>query len=209
MLDSGKLTDVATSALLAEARDVVDTSAAPAKVARDLYSAYLEGRFDEERVCEIMTWINAGWTSAATDAFVSSIIDERFADRIHAEVRAVIDLARTFGHEIWVVSASPRPIVEAAAAVVGISRERVLAATPMREGERFAPRVERPIPYGPGKASSLAQKLGDLPLLAAFGDNAFDSEMLLLSERPIAVRPKPRLVARAEHIPNIRLLRAE
>jgi phosphoserine phosphatase len=108
-----------------------------------------------------------------------------------------------------VVSASPRPIVEAAASVMGISQANVIAATAVLEGDRFAASVHRPIPYGAGKASALRTRLGDLPLLAAFGDNAFDAEMLSASARPIAVRPKIRLLQRAPEIRGMRQLAVE
>jgi len=207
ILDSGKLSDLAAEAITRAAQetgvDVADTST---KTARNIYDAYLAGRFDEERVCELMTWINAGWTMTETTAFVMSVISAHFAARIHPEVRIVIDEARRAGHELFVVSASPRPIVEAAAAIVDIPATHVLAATAVLEGDRFAARVHRPIPYGAGKASALKTKLGALPLLAAFGDNAFDAEMLAMSERPIAVRPKARLLNLAGEIRGIRVL---
>ncbi len=59
---------------------------------------------------------------------------------------------------------------------------------------------------GPGKAKALAGALGSGTLEAAFGDNAFDSDMLSAARRPIAVRPKQRLVERAEQIPTLRQL---
>jgi phosphoserine phosphatase len=208
VLDSGHLADAAASALLAEARKVVDVRSDIAQVGRELYAAYNAGRVDEILICEIMTWINAGWTEGKTRALVDTVIDESFAVRIHPEVHAVIRGARELGHEIFVVSASPRPIVEAAAAFVGVPRSNVIAATSVLEGDRFIASVHRPIPYGAGKASALATATS-LPLLAAFGDNAFDEEMLRAAERPIAVRPKARLVARAAHIPNLRRLAVE
>ena len=208
ILDSGKLSDVAANAVARAASEAgVEVSPDAVRTARNIYDAYLAGRFDEERVCEIMTWINAGWTTTETTAFVMSVVSAKFAARIHPEVRLVIDEARRQGHEVFVVSASPRPIVEAAAAIVGIPTTRVIAATAVLEGDRFAARVHRPIPYGAGKASALRTALGGaLPLLAAFGDNAFDAEMLAMSERPVAVRPKPRLVARATEIDGLRVL---
>ncbi|HEX4514345.1 MAG TPA: haloacid dehalogenase-like hydrolase [Polyangiaceae bacterium] len=207
ILDSGKLSELAADAIMrAAAESGVTLGAGAALTARNIYDTYLAGRFDEERVCELMTWINAGWTATETTAFVTSVISEKFAARIHPEVRIVIDEARRAGHEIFVVSASPRPIVEAAAAIVGVPSTHVLAATAVLEGDRFAARVHRPIPYGAGKASALRSKIGALPLLAAFGDNAFDAEMLAMSERPIAVRPKARLLNLAHEIRGIRLL---
>jgi len=207
ILESGKLSELAADAIMRAATEAgVTLGGGAVLTARNIYDAYLAGRFDEERVCEIMTWINAGWTTTDTTAFVMSVVSEKFASRIHPEVRIVIDEARRAGHEIFVVSASPRPIVEAAAAIVGVATTHVLAATAVLEGDRFAARVHRPIPYGAGKASALRARLGALPLLAAFGDNAFDAEMLAMSERPIAVRPKARLLDVANEIRGIRQL---
>lgn len=207
VLDSGKLTDVAAGAIARAARDAgIEEGASPSATARRIYDAYLRGEFDEERVCEVMTWVNAGWTHAATTAFVLALVSAAFTSRVHPEVASVIAAARAQGHEIFVVSASPRPIVEAAAAVCGIPAAHVLAATAVLEGDRYAASVHRPIPYGAGKAAALRQNLGDLPLRAAFGDNAFDGEMLAMSERPIAVRPKQRLIDRAADIPKLRVL---
>jgi phosphoserine phosphatase len=201
---------VAKVAVVAVAKDAgIDASGSAAAIARRIYDAYLAGNFDEERVCEIMTWINAGWTPTETTAFVLDVVSASFAARIHPEVRVVIDAARRAGHEIFVVSASPRPIVEAAAAVAGVPSARVLAATAVLEGDRFAARVHRPIPYGAGKAVALGSSLGNLPLHAAFGDNAFDAEMLAMAAHPIAVRPKIRLLERAPQIRGIRQLAVE
>ncbi len=210
ILDSGRLSDIATRAITEIARESgVEVHGDGVATARRIYDAYLAGRFDEVLVCEIMTWINAGWTATDTTAFVLATVGAEFAARIHPEVREVIEHARRAKHEIFVVSASPRPIVEAAAEIAGISSTHVLAATAVLEGDRFAARVHRPIPYGAGKAEALRAHLGDLPLLAAFGDNAFDAEMLSMAERPIAVRPKMRLVTLAPQIARIRQLAHE
>lgn len=210
ILASGRLHESAAAELARVAREHdVDANGSPAEIARKIYEAYLNGRFDEERVCEVMTWINAGWTHDATADFVTSIITDTFAKRIHPEVRVVLEAAHRLGHAVFVVSASPRPIVEAAALAAGIPRARVIAATAVFAGDRFAASVHRPIPYGAGKAAALTAALGETRLLAAFGDNAFDSEMLAMSERPIAVRPKMRLIQRAKEIPGIRQLGLE
>jgi phosphoserine phosphatase len=207
ILDSGRVSDVATAEVTRIARERhIDASGSAAEIARRIYDAYLHGDFDEERVCEIMTWICAGWSYADATAFAIGLVDEAFESRINSAAKTVIAGARKQGHEIFVVSASPRPVVEAAAAVAGIGAPHVLAATAVLEGDRFATAVHRPIPYGAGKAAALRAALGDLPLLAAFGDNAFDVDMLAMAELPVAVRPKPRLLERAAAIPGIRQL---
>ncbi len=209
ILDSGRVSDVATAEVARIAREShIDARGNAAEVARRIYDAYLRGEFDEEHVCEIMTWISAGWSEEETTAFAIGLVGQAFASRIHPEVKAVIAAAKEHGHEIFVVSASPRPIVEAAAAVAGIAAATVIAATAVLEGAEFATSVHRPIPYGAGKASALRARLENRRLLAAFGDNAFDVDMLKLAERPIAVRPKARLVQRAGEIRGIRELAA-
>jgi len=207
MLDSGRVTEVATAEIKRiAALEHIDAEGKAAEVARRIYAAYLGGTFEEERVCEMMTWICAGWSHEDVTSFATGIVGTAFEARIHPEARAVIAGAREQGHEIFVVSASPRPIVEAAAAVAGVDPAHVLAAIAVLEGGRFATAVHRPIPYGPGKASALRATLKGLPLLASFGDNAFDVEMLLMADKPIAVRPKPRLRERAVSIRGIRQL---
>jgi len=211
VLDSGRVSDIASKEVARIAREAhIDSSGAVAVVARRIYDAYLAGRFDEEHVCEIMTWISAGWAEEETTAFAVGLVGEAFASRIHPEVKAVLTSARERGHEIFVVSASPRPIVEVAAACAGIAAPQVIAATAVLEGDQFAASVHRPIPYGAGKAAALRARLGSMRLLAAFGDNAFDIEMLAMADRPIAVRPKARLlelVERERDIPRMTNLR--
>jgi phosphoserine phosphatase len=115
--------------------------------------------------------------------------------------------AREHGITTYLVSASPRPIVEQAARLVGIELVNVAAATAERDASgRVLASVVRPIPYGPGKVMHLRAKLGARPLYAAFGDNAFDVAMLREARTPVAIRPKPRLVERAPEVPNLVVL---
>ena len=60
-----------------------------------------------------------------------------------------------------------------------------------------------PIPYGEGKVHGLRARMGATPLLAAFGDNAFDVAMLRSARIPVAVRPKERLLARSHEVPDL------
>ena len=47
--------------------------------------------------------------------------------------------------------------------------------------------------YGTGKVERLRERLGELTLLAAFGDNTWDAAMLSLAALPVMVAPKPAL----------------
>ncbi len=185
-------------------------------VARRIYAAYLEGNFPEERVCELMAWCFAGWTRGQVDAFTEDVVARVGLDaRLHREVHRVLALAREAGIEVILVSASPIAVVRAAGARVGFDEAHIVAARSRYAGEVMLADVERPIPYGPGKVSRLREHLASMgggaagpanltpPLLAAFGDNAFDVDLLTSAAVGVAVRPKPRLRERAASVPGL------
>jgi phosphoserine phosphatase len=209
LADDGRLTELARRAL---AREAGDEGLSPAGTAADLtrriHAAYRAGTFPEERVCEIMTWACAGWTRAELDAFAGRVMDRLdLGTRLHDEALRVARWAAGRGIGVFLVSASPRAIVEQAARLVGIDLARVASATEACDPSGVVTcAVLRPIPYGPGKVTRLREKLGRRTLLAAFGDNAFDVPMLAASRVPVAVRPKPRLVERAAEVSGIVLL---
>jgi phosphoserine phosphatase len=174
-------------------------------VARRIYAAYLEGRYPEERMCELMTWCFAGWTRNEVRAFARDVVDRSaLASRLHGEVIEVLDRARAAGLAVVLVSASPIVVVEEAGARVGFDAKSVVAACPIFHGDTMLPDVERPIPYGPGKVAGLRARIGaEAPVYAAFGDNAFDVHLLASAGVPVAVRPKPRLRACAGQVPGL------
>ncbi len=174
-------------------------------IARRIYAAYQASRYPEERMCELMTWCFAGWPRADARAFARRVVESvGLAGRLQGELHRVLDRARAAGLEIVLVSASPIDVVLEAGACVGFDEAHVVAARPRYEGDVMAPDVERPIPYGPGKVSRLRERIGqDRVLYAAFGDNVFDVAMLASARVPVAVRPKPRLRARAAEVPGV------
>ncbi|MCE9668496.1 haloacid dehalogenase-like hydrolase [Myxococcus stipitatus] len=177
-----------------------DTGAA---LARRLFSAFREGRVPERDICEMATWLFAGWEVEAARAFARGVVEShRVGDRVHPEVWRVLEWARAHDIPCYVVSASPRAVVEAAARVVGFPPENVVASTPQDDGVTVLADVVPPIPYGPGKVACLRARTAR-PLYAAFGDNVFDLELLAASRVPVAVRPKPRLVERASSLPAL------
>ncbi len=209
LLEDGAVAPEAHEALKLEAAaESLDTDGGAVAIARRIHASYLAGTFPEERVCEIMTWIFAGWRSAEADAFADRVLVRVGLDaRLHAETLEVVAWARARNVATFLVSASPRAVVEQAARRVGIDAANVLSATEEHDSRGFiVSRVVRPIPYGPGKVMHLRAKLGARPLYAAFGDNAFDVPMLREARLPVAVRPKPRLVELAGEVPGLLVL---
>jgi phosphoserine phosphatase len=202
--------DYAHNALVREAAaEKLDASGTPREIAHRIHSAYLLDRFPEERVCEIMTWAAAGRSRAELDLFCAEVIEDiGLRGRLHGEAIRVVEHARSVGLDVFLVSASPRAIVEQAAKLVGIEIGNALAAREACDAAGIVQcAVECPIPYGPGKVTHLRARLGaDRVLYAAFGDNAFDVAMLREARLPVAIRPKARLVERAAEVPSLAVL---
>ncbi len=209
LLDDGAISDIAAAALVREAvAEKLSDAGGAVAVARRIHEAYLAGAFPEERVCEIMTWVFASRTGPDLDAFAERVLDTvKLETRFHTEAIQIVEWARSRSITTYLVSASPRAVVQAAARRVGIAATNVASATEERDANDVVlTSVIRPIPYGPGKVMHLRAKLGARPLYAAFGDNAFDVPMLRESRTPVAIRPKPRLVELAGEIPNLVVL---
>jgi phosphatidylglycerophosphatase C len=205
-LDHGRVDPAAVEALVREARaHGVSDAGTGSDVARGLYAAYLEGRFPEERMCELMTWCFAGWTEAEVGAFARSVVDaSELESRLHPEVLTVVARARAAAVHVVLVSASPLAVVLEAGARAGFDAHSVVAARATYDGPVMRPDVLRPIPYGTGKVMRLRELIGSgRPLYAAFGDNAFDVALLASARVAVAVRPKPRLRDRASAVPGI------
>ena len=166
-------------------------------IARAVFQAYLEHKMPEDLICEVIAWACAGWREDEVVTFARDVVVRGgVASRRHLELEPVFAWARDAGVEAFLVSASPRPVVEAAGALWGFDREHTLATTARFERGIMVTHVVRPIPYGPGKAVQLEARLGGRVLLAAFGDNVFDVPMLQAARVPVVVEPKPRLLAR-------------
>lgn len=206
LLEQRRLLAAVQDPLVREAREHgVDASGDAVEVAHRIHAAYLAGTFPEERVCEIMTWAAAGARRVDIDGFARDVIQAvDLEKRLHAEAIAVIEHAKKSGIDVYLVSASPRSIVLAAAEIIGIPFPNVIAATERIDANGIVlAEVDRPIPYNHGKVTRLREKLGTRPLYAAMGDNAFDVALLSESRVPIAIRPKMRLVERAGDVKGL------
>jgi phosphoserine phosphatase len=202
----GRVEAPALEALRRTARDHDLSDAGPGPdIARRIYAAYLAGAYPEDLMCEVMTWCFAGWTRSEARAFASEVVERGgLSSRLHHEVHFVIERARAAGIEAFLVSASPFDVVREAGLRVGFRETQLVAALPRYEADRMVADVERPIPYAAGKMTRLREAIGhDRPLYASFGDNGFDVALLAGASVPVAVRPKPRLRARAGEVPGL------
>src|SRR5262249_1898682 len=101
----------------ARAYDLSDTGT-PNELARALYTAYRRGDFPERAVVEMMTWCYAGWDASELDRFARQVLAERrLRERLRSQLEPVLEYVRAQGLKTVVISASPRLIVEPAAAL--------------------------------------------------------------------------------------------
>lgn len=196
---------VARGLLRAEARPrLVETAerhglsgeGTPSEVAGRIFQAYRDGTFPERTVCEVMTWCFAGWTLADLSSITRQALEATKLDaRVHRELMPVFRWARRNHHRIVIVSASPRFIVEQAARLWDVGADDIAASRPAVEGGKILPELASPVPYAQTKAEHARALLGAERWLGAFGDSAFDLELLRGAAVAVAVRPKPALRA--------------
>lgn len=192
----------ALPALLAEA-DRFSIPLGPARasgnanaVAGVLLAAYLAGQYPERETCAMMAWCYAGRALAEVDALSRAVLEaEDFPARLTPELGSIIEWGRSAGVRLVLISASPRSIVEAAAAKWGFASHDIAAATPALLDGRVRPELAAPVPYAEDKLTAGRALFGSARWLAAFGDNVFDIDMLQTAEMGVAVRPKPKLAS--------------
>ncbi|MEP7049661.1 MAG: HAD family hydrolase [Pseudomonadota bacterium] len=206
----GRLREAARGALEREATTRgFDTFADVNATARHLFEAYVDRRYPERDMCELMTWCYAGHTVAEMRTLVrEALADANHAQRLQEELRPILDYARQAGVRTVVISASPRTTVEVAASVWGFAAEDIAASTPHIAGEVICAEMAGSVPYAATKCSAGRTLLGDARWVASFGDNVFDLEMLREADIGVAVRPKPALHARLHEVPGVFLLEA-
>jgi phosphoserine phosphatase len=213
VLHDGLIGEPAREALLAEARaHGLDAPGDATAIARVLWESYLAHKYPEDRMCAAMAWCMAGMKVDALETYCDEVLEKRFGvrNRIIEESLAVVRWVAKQGVPIWLVSASPRPVVTRAARIIEeliSAKISVVAMTPHIENGAIAVGIDGIWPYGEGKRQALDAALGDRQLVAALGDNVFDIAMLKSARVALAVRPKPALVAKASEAPN--LLRLE
>jgi phosphoserine phosphatase len=173
-------------------------------VATALFAAYGEHRYPEPRAFAMMAWAFAGYRQDELHEFVAQVLRRNNLEaRVHAELAPILAWATAEGVETMVVSASPRAVVVAGVALLGIPPERVLAMTPAIEDGRIAPRLTGPIVYAEGKLDVLRAARPSAALLGAFGDTVYDGPMLRAARVPVAVHAKTSLVEVAATIPGL------
>lgn len=179
------------------------SQAGPVKLGELLLEAYFRRAISEKRVAEIQVWIYAGLTEAELRSLTQRALKRQLHSAgIFPGVRALIEHARTLGATLGIVSASPRLVVEEASRELGFESEMVAGGIPCKLGDRIAPGMAEPLPYGPVKATVGRRLVGSKAWVATFGDSGFDLDMMRAAQLAVGIGEKPGLLAGLKQIPH-------
>lgn len=182
----------------------IDKAGTPTEQASLLYRGFLDTALPEDLAFAMMAWAFAGYRKSELDGFIARFLEEAHLEsRWQRELTPILDWAKNASVPIHIVSASPRALIAVATQRLGIDVAEIVAMTPAVSNEEIEPWVEEPLPYGKGKVEAWLRVAKDVELLAAFGDSGYDAALLSRSRLPVAVRPKPSLIAKAEEVKGL------
>jgi len=119
----------------------------------------------------------------------------KLIDRVRPESRKLISMHHDAGRDTWIVSASPKRIVEPLAASLGMTG--AIGTEGKVVGGHYTGELEGAFIYGPGKAEAIEKLSGDrgydLKLSYAYSDSVSDLPMMDLVGHPVAVNPDSEL----------------
>lgn len=160
-------------------------------IARSQYAGYLSGSVSEDAMSGYLATMHHGLSvdtvRAAAEEYVITNVRPTF---FHDMVR-LVDQLRDSACAVWLVSSTNQWVIEAAAALIGLSADRVLATAAAIVDGFVTDRLER-VANGPGKRTALQSAVGIAPD-AAFGNSRWDVEMLAYARQAYAVHPTAEL----------------
>jgi HAD superfamily hydrolase (TIGR01490 family) len=131
-----------------------------------------------------------GSSADAMDGLATSVLPKLVA-RVRPESKKLLKMHREAGRETWIISASPRVIVEPLARALNM--EGGLGTGGKIVDGHYTGELDGPFMYGVGKAEAiekLASERGyDLERCYAYSDSVSDLPMMELVGHPVAVNP--------------------
>ncbi|MBI3557970.1 MAG: haloacid dehalogenase-like hydrolase [Deltaproteobacteria bacterium] len=156
---------------------------------KDAWNTYLKESVDGNSA-QAYGWL-AQWNAGVEEVDLMRWCDEFFRDQW---TKFVFEPMREFTHgllnagfEVWVVTGSPRWIVQAGVKGFGIPSDRVLGSSVLVEKGVLTDKIENEVPYRAGKARLVEKIVAGPPLMVA-GNTYWDKEMMLMaSELALAI----------------------
>lgn len=153
-----------------------------------------------ERLKEGMLQLTKGWDRTQVERLVEDVILDVIDPYVYAEALDLMELHRSEGRRIYIVSSSPEEVVRPLARHFGVSGVIATRAAVGADG-RYTGDLEF-YAYGEGKAEAVravAKRTGiDLSRSFAYSDSATDLPLLEAVGNPVAVNPDKELRRAAE-----------
>jgi phosphoserine phosphatase len=156
----------------------------------EILSSYVEACFvlagmDEENA-------RSACEAAVREALASGVV------KIRPEMQDLMAAARGLGWEVWVVSASVTPVVQAFGAHYDLDPWHIIGMDLAIQDGLYQAKLASVATYGQGKVDRILDRIGRLPNLAV-GDTLTDLEMLRSAGDALVIGPRhPVLGAAAE-----------
>ncbi len=150
----------------------------------------LLARGGKELAYPYATTTHQGWTDTDLRQLAATAIQAAVTAGTLVErpwVRELMDAMNEAGWEVWVISASPKSVIDTAAARIGIASERVIAMQMHTNAQgSFVPLLRQPAPYLTGKVPAI-QAVARGPITFAASDSPADTALLTLAQHALAV----------------------
>ena len=152
-----------------------------------------------DRLKEGMLQLTRGWDRNEVERLVEEVLIEVIDPFVYQEALDLMELHRSEGRDIYIVSSSPEEVVRPLARHLGVAG--VLATRARIEDGRYTGELEFYC-YGDAKAEAIRTLAGargiDLGSSYAYSDSATDLPMLRAVGHPVAVNPDKELRKEAE-----------
>jgi HAD superfamily hydrolase (TIGR01490 family) len=152
-----------------------------------------------DRLKEGMLQLTRGWDRDEVERLVEEVLIEVIDPFVYQEALDLMELHRSEGRDIYIVSSSPEEVVRPLARHLGVAG--VLATRARIEDGRYTGELEFYC-YGDAKAEAIRTLAGargiDLGSSYAYSDSATDLPMLRTVGHPVAVNPDKELRKEAE-----------
>jgi HAD superfamily hydrolase (TIGR01490 family) len=140
-----------------------------------------------------------GLTESEVEQAMARFADEELVPRLHPGVIEALERHKANGEHVVILSAALEPVVRALSRRIGV--EDCVGTECEMSGGRYTGRIDGPVPHANEKTRIAASFMARLDCSAmdcwAYGDHESDLSLLRWVGHPVAVSPKPGLLAAA------------
>ncbi len=148
-----------------------------------------------EKLREAVLALTKGWDQSEISKIVRETLGDVIEPIVFDEALERIRQHQSWGHKVFIVSASPEEVVAPIARLLGVD-EAIGTRAELDEHGRYSGRTERYV-YGPEKEVAIIEVAArdglDLEHSWAYSDSATDVPMLAAVGHPVAVNPDKEL----------------